>query len=393
MAISYEGLVSKELVNHTKVSLGNSTNEKLTYYIDDNFGVNYLDTYSLIGNNWIVLPKNIRFNSQGSSAEDQEYIRYVFNNIDEIIDLDFEEMSTNNGSNIDIYSITESSLFKENVVGQAIQQSAEEGSWWEILWKDLDNKSNTSSVEKNTIIHEIGHVLGLSHPFEDPFNEKWTSEDTIMSYNKGINGWNTWFSNSDIKALKSIWGRENDNGFIKIDGPSKNYKFHKSSENEYMIKTDTGFENISILEKIYFSDKVFDVEKDIKEVFNQITGKDSITGQTYRLYNAAFGRFPDPEGLNYWINQYVSGIDSFRDISQSFIISEEFKLMYGNDTSNEIFVTKMYENVLNRNPDNEGFNYWTNQLNYDFENRSEVLIGFSESNENKDIFTLETGIG
>ena len=392
MAISYEGLVSKELVKHTKLSLGKSTNEKLTYYIDNNIGINYLDTYISYSNNWSIVPENISFISEGSSNQDQEYIRYVFNNIDEIIDLDFEEMSTNNGSNIDIYSITESSLFDENVVGQAIKQSAKEGSWWEILWKDLDSKLNTSSIEKHTIIHEIGHVLGLSHPFEDPFNEKWTSEDTVMSYNEGVNGWNTWFSNSDIKALKSIWGRENDYGFINIDGPSNNYKFHKSDENEYMIKTDTGFENISMLEEIYFSDKVFDVKKDIKEVFDQINSKDCITGQTYRLYNAAFGRFPDSEGLKYWINKYDSGIDTFRDISQSFIISEEFKLIYGNNISNDKFVDKMYENILNREPDNEGFNYWTNQLNNGHENRSEVLIGFSESNENKDIFTLETGI-
>jgi len=392
MEISYKGLVSQQLINHTKISLGQSTNEKLTYYIDNNVGINYLDRYSSIGNEWIVIPKDISFSSEGTSKQAQEYIRYLFNSIDKIIDLDFEEMSTNNGSNIDIYAITESSAFDENVVGQAIQQSAKAGSWWEILWKDLDSKSNTNSIEKNTIVHEIGHVLGLSHPFDDPFNKNWTSEETIMSYNEGKDGWNTWFSNSDIQALKSIWGRENDNGFINIKGPSNNYKFHKNNENEYMIKTDTGFEDISILEKVYFSDKIFDVKKDIKEVFDQIKCKDCITGQTYRLYNAAFGRFPDSEGLKYWINQYASGIDTFRAISQSFLISEEFKLVYGNDTNNDIFVNRMYENILTRNPDNEGFNYWMNQLNNGLENRSEVLIGFSESKENKDIFSLETGI-
>ncbi len=40
----------------------------------------------------------------------------------------------------------------------------------------------------------------------------------------------------------------------------------------------------------------------------------------------------------------------------------------------------------------EGFNYWLNQLSGGHENRSEVLMGFAESSENKTIFSNETNI-
>ena len=42
--------------------------------------------------------------------------------------------------------------------------------------------------------------------------------------------------------------------------------------------------------------------------------------------------------------------------------------------------------------DIEGFNYWEYQLVNKIESRSELLIGFSESEEHKLLFTQETGI-
>ena len=52
----------------------------------------------------------------------------------------------------------------------------------------------------------------------------------------------------------------------------------------------------------------------------------------------------------------------------------------------------LYKNVLDRLPDNQGFNYWLNQIEKGYENRSDLLMGFSESLENKAIFSEETNI-
>ena len=45
--------------------------------------------------------------------------------------------------------------------------------------------------------------------------------------------------------------------------------------------------------------------KDIKLTFDQLTGTHDELGEIFRIYNAAFSRFPDPEGFKYWIEKYT----------------------------------------------------------------------------------------
>ena len=52
----------------------------------------------------------------------------------------------------------------------------------------------------------------------------------------------------------------------------------------------------------------------------------------------------------------------------------------------------LYKNVLGRDADTGGLNYWLAQLNSGAEPRYEVLLGFAESAENKTLFTEMTGL-
>ncbi len=133
------------------------------------------------------------------------------------------------------------------------------------------------------------------------------------------------------------------------------------------------------------------VANDILAPFDQVTGLNDVSGQFFRLYNAAFDRLLDSTGLNYWINQNSEGLNSQTEIAELFIASSEFMSMYGSDITTTQFVTSLYNNVLDRDPDVGGLNYWTNNIDSGLESRSEVLQGFSESHENKSIFSQITG--
>lgn len=104
-------------------------------------------------------------------------------------------------------------------------------------------------------------------------------------------------------------------------------------------------------------------------------------GQAYRLYQAAFNRTPDPEGLGYWINALDHGAP-LTTVANHFIKSIEFQNLYGTNVSDETFVTNLYHNVLHRSPELEGYNYWVTALQSGA-GRNELLTNFSESIENQ----------
>jgi len=115
-----------------------------------------------------------------------------------------------------------------------------------------------------------------------------------------------------------------------------------------------------------------------------------------RLYFAYFLRIPDYDGLMYWIGQYEAGM-TLNEISESFALSAEFTTTYGS-LSNSEFVTLVYQNVLERAPDQAGLDYWSNQLDTAANTRGEVMTGFSESveylaNSASEIYVTMTYIG
>ncbi|WP_413678743.1 DUF4214 domain-containing protein [Prochlorococcus sp. MIT 0916] len=390
MTLEIEALVSQSLKKHAARVMENDNDEKMTFYISDTSGLQSIKHYSINNLGNLEILSTITIDGIEHREIEKKFIRDTLNSLDTIIDIDFIEMFNDDGSELDIYYIKDASSFQVNVAGQTIPQQTSLGSWTDILWKKFNNNIDNSD-HQNTLIHEIGHALGLSHPYEDPFNQNWNTDDTVMSYNKGVSGWNTWYTTQDIDALISIWGRENDDGKISLPKETKEYKF-KKEDSVYYVKTNIGYEDISNINNIFFNDGELNVEKDIKNVFNLVQGVDHITGKIYRLYNAALGRFPDYQGYNYWIENYNSDLINFEGITQSFIASEEFSRIYGKKVSNESFINSLYSNVLNRLPDSDGFQYWYSQLNQMVDTRTDALIGFSESFENKLLFSNETNI-
>ena len=173
------------------------------------------------------------------------------------------------------------------------------------------------------------------------------------------------------------------------------YTFINQGDNKYGLKLESSstIDSLTGLSILNFSDQSIDVNKDIIGTFNQVKGLNTASGEMFRLYNAAFARFPDADGLKYWIDQFSSGKNTRRVVAQSFLGSAEFTEKYGSNVSDETYVNNLYKNVLGRDADTEGLNYWVGNLSSGLETRYEALLGFAESAENKALFTDMTGFG
>jgi hypothetical protein len=96
-----------------------------------------------------------------------------------------------------------------------------------------------------------------------------------------------------------------------------------------------------------------------------------------RLYTEILDRDYDQAGLEYWSSSLQSGEKSANDIAKSFFYSDEFLSKY---TQNNEFVITAYNSLLGREPDSSGYLNWINNLNSGM-SREKLIDGFISSEE------------
>ena len=105
------------------------------------------------------------------------------------------------------------------------------------------------------------------------------------------------------------------------------------------------------------------------------------------LYEAALDRDGaiDLPGLNFWIDQREGGLNE-RALSNFFLESNEFENRYGDpDTLGNVeLVALLYRNVLDREGETAGLEFWTGAVSSDTFTRADLLLAFATSSENTD---------
>ena len=228
------------------------------------------------------------------------------------------------------------------------------------------------------------------------------SADTINAINISIDSNNTLLSSGDIATFQA--GSADDtlfgtSGYDNLDGGAGNDILTASGGNDILIggagndvalydaartsasviieadrtlvTVNSETDRLIGIERINFSDGilVLDVENDI-------------AASVYRLYRAAFDRTPDNLGLSVNVDAIEDRGLSFKELANAFLQSAEFAAVYGSAVTTADFVNLLYDNVLDRSPDEAGFNGWSSLLNDGLLDRTDVLIGFSDSPEN-----------
>lgn len=117
-----------------------------------------------------------------------------------------------------------------------------------------------------------------------------------------------------------------------------------------------------------------------------------------RIYLAYFGRPADPAGLAFFAGRYLDGnaavdvrgvADSYgsnaivRALIDSFGTSQESIDLYPGD--NDVFVTAIYRNLLNRDPDLPGKAFWMGEINSGHLTRANAAVSIMAGAQGADL--------
>lgn len=110
-----------------------------------------------------------------------------------------------------------------------------------------------------------------------------------------------------------------------------------------------------------------------------------------RLYEKVLGRQPEDGGKTYWASTLLSRSKSGANVGYGFVFSEEYK---NKNTSDEAFVEMLYVVFMDRSSELEGKAFWVDCLKQGL-SREYVFRGFAHSQEYTDIcnsYGIERGM-
>ena len=106
--------------------------------------------------------------------------------------------------------------------------------------------------------------------------------------------------------------------------------------------------------------------------------------QVSQLYIGMFGRAPDANGFNFWVNDIANLGLSQQQVANQFASSSEYTNVYGGfnvstTAGANSAVTLCYNNILNRAPDAPGLSFWSGLLTSGAATLPQVIVGILNS--------------
>ena len=159
---------------------------------------------------------------------------------------------------------------------------------------------------------------------------------------------------------------------VVMAGARDQYSIALQADGSYVVRSlvDTGtVATLTNVERLSFD--------------NQLLALDSTTttGRMAELYNLALGRNPEESGLDFYIDANNQGITT-EQLALSFVSSPEFVALHGSQ-DNSTFLTQLYQAAFNRAPDADGLAFYMQHLaqNPGAAGQASVIANFIDSSE------------
>lgn len=232
---------------------------------------------------------------------------------------------------------------------------------WKVNGANIAGASSSSLELTSTY---VGKKISVEARYTDGLNNK----DSVVTelpfmvggFFNGDQSDNT-FQGSD--GMDSYNGME---GFdtLKINGLLGEYQLNRVGDT-LLIKSLAGLEatdSAKNIEHLKFADKTVNLVVQAKAAQESVANVERLI----ELYIAFFNRVPDADGMSYWLDQLHNGM-SINGIASSFYDAGKIYpdlTGFSSDMTDTNFINIIYKNVLGRKDgaDAEGLNYWRNEL-------------------------------
>lgn len=97
-----------------------------------------------------------------------------------------------------------------------------------------------------------------------------------------------------------------------------------------------------------------------------------------RLYTEVLGRAGEEEGMEYWANEIATGSSTPKDAAMRFFTSDEY---LAKNTTNEAYLEALYRTFMGRDSDEAGMNFWLTSMEAGNDDRTSALESFAASEE------------
>ncbi len=215
-----------------------------------------------------------------------------------------------------------------------------------LVWADL--RDNNTGAE---IYHKFANEDSSPQPVAD------SDGDGIPNNIEASVGRNPNLKDNDIFANNQLFAMQQYRDFLGREGDSGGVNF-------WLTELNAGRQSKASMVESFTTSGEFD----------------SLTAPIARLYFGTYLRIPDYGGLAFWTDEYRSGRRSLVNIGEAFTAAPEFVARYGN-VDNTTYVNLLFQNVLARAADQTGLNFWVNELISGRLTRGAMLTQFTENPE------------
>ncbi|WP_281991690.1 DUF4214 domain-containing protein [Aquimarina aggregata] len=219
-----------------------------------------------------------------------------------------------------------------------------------------DEDPNNEIEQKNRVSSMINNINGRQNIeaffLYELFNEPRTAGTNLKEANYGITKWSS--ENHPFLRGQLSYKPVSEVVKFKVEESKHGYSDYIYSLYQTMHQRSANTDDLD------YWGTIFKESRDKEKLLQRILPEESYKLFVQEQYRKLLDKEGDQSGIEYWTQRMRNGT-SREQVIVDFCSGEDF--WNRSNQNNTDFIKRLYKKLLNKNPDNDGLQYWSNRLN------------------------------